>query len=71
MPNMTNLIEEAITDYWGKRCPDYIDGCPVCEAWNQYDSMHKEYYKRLSTLIEGLEKITDGRAYDRYDQERI
>jgi len=62
-------IEEAVTEYWGKRCPDHEEGCPVCEAWGQYDNMHEEYSKKLSTLIEGLGKTKGERAYDRYDQE--
>ena len=34
-----NKVEEAITDYWGKRCPEHEDGCPACEAWKQYDQL--------------------------------
>lgn len=48
----TDLIEEAITDHWGPRCPVKdidegpveIDGkivsrCPCCLAWEQYDAL--------------------------------
>jgi hypothetical protein len=34
-----NPVHEALLFYWGDRCPDYEEGCPVCEAWKQYDSM--------------------------------
>ena len=30
-------IEQAITGYWGERCPDFDAGCPCCVAWQQYD----------------------------------
>ena len=33
------LIEEAMEGYWGKRCPDYEQDCPCCEAWDEYDEM--------------------------------
>jgi len=35
----TPLIEAAIIDYWGERCPEYQSGCPTCEAWAEYDRM--------------------------------
>jgi len=34
-----NPVHEAIGFYWGERCPEHEDGCPVCEAWKQYDNM--------------------------------
>jgi hypothetical protein len=34
-----NLIEQAIEGYWGERCPDYEEGCVVCEAWRDYDNL--------------------------------
>ena len=34
-------IEEAITNYWGERCPDHEDECPVCQAWHEYDEARK------------------------------
>lgn len=35
----TNYIAEAITEQWGERCPEYVKGCPCCEAWRQYDGL--------------------------------
>lgn len=35
----TDLIAEAITLAFGKRCPDYDAGCRCCRAWRQYDDI--------------------------------
>lgn len=32
-------VEEAITHHWGERCDDYEEGCPVCDAWHEYDNL--------------------------------
>ena len=34
-----NRIEEAMTAHWGDRCDDYEQGCPVCDAWREYDNL--------------------------------
>ena len=34
-----NLIEQAMTAHWGERCDDYEQGCPVCDAWREYDNL--------------------------------
>ena len=34
-----NLVEQAIEGYWGERCTEHQDGCPVCDAWRQYDNL--------------------------------
>lgn len=34
-----NPIHEAVLFYWGERCDTHEDGCPVCNAWRQYDEM--------------------------------
>ena len=36
------LIAEAVEFYWGERCPEHEDGCPVCEGWRQYDNLTGE-----------------------------
>jgi hypothetical protein len=36
---MTDKIKEAITEYWGERCPDVYPGCPCCDAWAEYDAL--------------------------------
>lgn len=33
------LIEEAITEYYGERCPDFAEGCTCCEAWAEFDNI--------------------------------
>lgn len=32
-------IEEAITEHWGKRCPDFDPNCHCCKAWAEYDRL--------------------------------
>ena len=34
-------IEEAITEYWGERCPDFDKDCACCQAWKEFDSLMK------------------------------
>jgi hypothetical protein len=34
-----NLVEEAITAHWGEKCDDYEQGCPVCDAWREYENL--------------------------------
>lgn len=34
-----NAIHEAMLFYWGERCPEHEDGCPACQAWEQYDKV--------------------------------
>jgi len=34
-----NKVEEAIEQWWGERCPEHEEGCPVCDAWREYDSL--------------------------------
>ncbi len=30
-------LKKWIIKYYGKRCPDYEEDCPCCEAWKHYD----------------------------------
>ena len=39
MKTNRNLVEEAMIDYWGKRCGEYEEECSCCEAWKQYDRL--------------------------------
>ena len=34
-----NPIKRAMLEYWGERCPDYEEGCVVCDAWRAYDNL--------------------------------
>lgn len=36
---ITDLIEEAITEYWGERCDTPDQDCPCCRAWQQMDNL--------------------------------
>jgi len=38
---VSNLIEKAVEEYWGMRCPEYVWGCTVCAAWDQYDNLRE------------------------------
>ena len=44
-----NPVHEAVLLYWGDRCPEHEDGCPVCEAWRKYDVLikHEEAHAKL------------------------
>lgn len=35
----TSFVEEAITEYAGPRCDEYMEGCCVCEMWKKYDAL--------------------------------
>lgn len=39
---MSNLIEEAIREHWGERCPDFDPGCPCCRAWADFDQLSEK-----------------------------
>ena len=39
------LIAEAITEYYGERCPDVAIGCPCCGAWIEFDEMAAAYQR--------------------------
>jgi len=34
-----NKIEEAITEYWGEKCKDFDEDCPVCQVWREYEDL--------------------------------
>lgn len=36
---VSDLIEEAIVDYWGERCSDFNPDCRTCEAWADFDRL--------------------------------
>lgn len=42
-----SYIEEAITEAFGERCPDFDADCRCCKAWAELDQMNDK--------IEGLE----------------
>lgn len=32
-------ITEAITELFGPRCRDYVESCPCCDAWREFDAL--------------------------------
>ena len=34
-----NMIEAAIKNYYGERCPDHDADCVVCQAWQEFDTI--------------------------------
>ena len=34
-----NLVEQAMTAHWGEKCDEYEQGCPVCDAWREYENL--------------------------------
>ena len=46
---MGSLLEEAIREYFGERCPDFEPGCPCCRAWAEFDSV-----ERLRAALHGI-----------------
>lgn len=34
-----NLVEQALTEHWGEKCPEYEQGCVVCQAWREYENL--------------------------------
>ena len=39
---MSDLIKEAITEYWGEKCPDFNANCPTCKAWAEIEQLQNE-----------------------------
>ena len=46
-------IEEAITDYFGPKCPDFEEDCPCCQAWREYEELVVDAGGRLEELTNG------------------
>jgi hypothetical protein len=54
---MTNLIKDAMDDYWGERCPDYHGECICCQAWNQYDILTQaKAFQQITDSLKGFEE---------------
>jgi len=34
-------LKQWIKEGFGERCPDYVKGCPVCDAYNLYDELEE------------------------------
>lgn len=40
-------LEQMIEKLYGKRCPDYEEGCACCQAWSVYDTIIDESRGKL------------------------
>lgn len=38
-PPKQDRVEDAVREWYGKRCSEFEAGCPTCEAWQQFDVM--------------------------------
>ena len=57
---MRDLIEEAVREYFGERCPDFIPGCLCCQAWAEYDRLYAADSKgREDSLKVKVVSVTD------------
>ncbi len=34
-----NLVEQALTEHWGEKCPEFESGCIVCQVWCEYENL--------------------------------
>ena len=32
-------LKEAVEAHWGERCDEAAEGCPICDAWAEYDGV--------------------------------
>ena len=44
-----NMIEEAVKNYYGERCPDHDADCIICQAWEEFDTV-KHNLDRYTSL---------------------
>ena len=50
-------IVEAITEWFGTRCPDFNADCACCQAWAEYDG-----------LVEALEEMVAAKDDPSWDE---
>ncbi|MCK5012836.1 MAG: hypothetical protein KAS66_03370 [Candidatus Omnitrophica bacterium] len=64
-----NCFTKFMIKYWGERCSEHEDGCPTCNAWDNFDIMIERlenpdsvYTYRTKTLemydLKELEKMS-------------
>lgn len=57
MSDRTDQIKEAITAHWGERCKEHETGCPVCDAWAEFDRQEAErdgWQKAFGTVLSAV-----------------
>lgn len=40
------MIEEAIAEHWGERCPDFEPECFLCQVWAKLDALTEAEHQR-------------------------
>lgn len=55
---MPEPIEEAITEQFGERCPDFDADCICCQVWSQYDDLveQRATVTALRTELEAVKR---------------
>jgi hypothetical protein len=56
---MSDLIEQAITEFYGERCDDYLAECVVCTVWKEYDILTGNYEASKTELLKKMDNIID------------
>lgn len=41
-------VKAWMENYWGERCSDYEENCPICKAWKYYDYIFKDIEDELT-----------------------
>lgn len=68
-----DLLVEAVTEYWGKRCEPRDPDCPCCRAWDQLDRL-AHFYGEVARVTTNHASIhgayRDGAVFvdDQYDE---
>ena len=56
------MIEEAIKNYYGERCPDHDADCVVCQAWQEFDELKKHKENGAMSKSEELKQTRDAKT---------
>lgn len=59
-----NVLEVAVTEAFGERCPDYEPECPCCMAWKALDNSERQS-KLIDELVEVLKEYAEDEANSR------
>ncbi len=46
-----SLIEEALFEYFGRKCPDYDAACKCCQAWGQFEALQAKQIPEGYALV--------------------
>jgi hypothetical protein len=57
------MIEEAIKEHFGIRCPDYAEGCPCCDVWKCYDDLLAASRINSKATRSPVESVEDSSEY--------